>query len=49
MSGAEIYQACGEGGDWVDVSPQVAPVIETELGGKFSGDGWRDWERTKPA
>ena len=28
---------------WVDVSEDVAAVIEHELQGKFHGTGWRDW------
>jgi hypothetical protein len=28
---------------WFDVSDDVCAVIEHELGGKFIGEGWRDW------
>lgn len=38
MTGAEIYEA-----DWQDVSDDVCRVLEIELKGKFSGDGWRDF------
>lgn len=37
LSGAEIFNAEG----WRDVSLEVADVIERELDGKYSGDGWR--------
>lgn len=40
----EIYGRCSEDGDWVDVSEDVAKVIEHELGGKYEGDGWREWK-----
>ncbi len=43
MSGAEIYQA----DDWKDVSLSVCAVIESELQGKYSGDGWRNWTAKK--
>jgi hypothetical protein len=39
-----IYDRCHEGGDYADVSDLVAAVIEHELGGKFKGKGWRDFE-----
>ena len=39
---SRIYGECREGG-WTDVSPDVARVIEHELGGKFTGDGWKTW------
>lgn len=43
-----IYERCQgeyEGKDrWTDVSLDVATVIEHELGGKFSGVGWRQWK-----
>ena len=28
---------------YTDISEQVCAVIEAELGGTFSGDGWRSW------
>jgi hypothetical protein len=28
---------------WLDISDDVAAVIEHELGGKYEGDGWREW------
>lgn len=31
-------------GFFTDISLDVAAVIEHELGGKFSGDGWRQWQ-----
>ena len=30
-------------GPYKDISQMVAKVIEHELGGKFEGDGWREW------
>jgi len=38
-----IYNRCGEG-VWTDISADVCTVIEHELGGKFSGEGWRSWQ-----
>lgn len=32
---------------FTDISDDVCRVIEHELGGKFSGDGWRDWKPNK--
>jgi hypothetical protein len=42
MTGAEIYEA-----GWFDVSHAVCAVIEYELSGKFTGDGWRDFTRNE--
>jgi len=42
MTGAEIYEAA-----WLDVSDAVCSVIEREVGGKFTGDGWRDFTRNE--
>lgn len=48
----EIYRRCelrrgDEGYDpktaWKDISNDVCAVLEKELQGKFSGDGWRQW------
>ncbi len=30
--------------NFADISRDVAHVIEVELGGKFVGDGWREWK-----
>jgi hypothetical protein len=38
MTGAEIYDS-----NWKDISEAVASVIELELSGKFTGEGWKDW------
>ena len=40
---SKIYSACREG-KWTDVSEDVAKVIEQEVGGKFEGDGWREFK-----
>lgn len=37
-----IYEACGV--TYRDISPLVAPIIEGALGGKYKGDGWKDWK-----
>jgi hypothetical protein len=34
----------GPGTPFVDITPDVARVIEHELGGKFTGAGWRRFE-----
>lgn len=39
-----IYSLCSEG-LWVDVTADVARVIEHEVGGKFVGDGWKTFKR----
>lgn len=50
-----IYGKCrdrdeeGEGEPWTDVSLDVCAVIEHELGGKYSGSGWRKWNEDQPA
>lgn len=48
LSGSEIYSYCDDSAKkqvrWTDVSDAVCAVIEAELGGKFSGDGWRDFK-----
>lgn len=41
LSGADIY----DDERFTDISEKVAAVIEENLGGKYSGDGWRDWSR----
>jgi hypothetical protein len=44
---SQIYGLCGEDeeaeGSWIDVSMDVARVIEHELNGQYIGDGWRHW------
>lgn len=30
---------------FTDISGQVAAVLESELDGKFVGDGWKDWQQ----
>lgn len=42
VDASAIYQACMED-EWKDVSDGVCKVIERELGGKFEGEGWRDF------
>lgn len=39
-SGAEIYSS----DKLKDITEDVCEVIENELGGKFIGDGWRDFK-----
>lgn len=36
-----------ECGPFKNISLDVAAVIEHELGGKYSGDGWRDWKENE--
>ena len=47
VGASKIYGLCGgsenPANDWTDVTDDVCAVIEHELGGKFIGDGWRDW------
>jgi hypothetical protein len=49
MKGDAIYNACSPQDDednpeaWTDVSELVARVIESELGGKFEGEGWKSF------
>lgn len=40
-----IYEECGEGGEYTDISEIVCAVIEYELEGKYTGIGWRHFER----
>jgi hypothetical protein len=40
-----LYEQCGREGAFQDVTDDVCAVIEHELGGKFVGEGWRDWQR----
>lgn len=47
---SEIHDQCSSGkGGWVDVSADVAAVIEHELGGCFVGkaDSWRTWQSSR--
>lgn len=56
---SEIYGLCEDPKDvdddvdksklWTDVSDDVARVIEHEVGGKFVGDGWREFAPNKAA
>lgn len=43
----EIYGECREGGDYTDITNDVAHVIERELEGHFEGEGWRAWKEGK--
>ena len=38
----QLYGECRE--SYTDISDLVAAVIEHELGGKFTGSGWRTWK-----
>lgn len=40
-----IFGQCGEYGEYADITDDVCAVIEHELKGKFTGDGWRDFVR----
>lgn len=42
----QIYAACAEE-KWTDVSKDVSAVIEHELQGKYTGDGWKVWEASR--
>jgi len=44
---SEIYGKCHEGkpDSWLDVTDDVAKVIEHEVGGTFEGEGWREFKR----
>lgn len=44
-----IYSLCDDEAEngWTNISQDVAAVIEHELGGKYVGDGWRDWVHDK--
>jgi len=42
-----IYEMCEER-KWLNVSADVAAVIEHELNGKYEGDGWRRWKENEP-
>ena len=49
---SQIYAACDSSATgnfvaWLDVTEDVARVIEHELGGKYGGDGWKPWEAGK--
>jgi hypothetical protein len=39
----DLYNKC-RNGEFLDISEEVCRVIEHELCGKFTGDGWRKWE-----
>lgn len=45
----ELYDRCSEDGDFLDITEDVAAVIEHEIGGKFVGEGWRDFKRDRAA
>jgi len=40
LPASEIYSA-----GWLDITDDVCAVIEHELQGKFTGEGWRDFRR----
>lgn len=41
---SEIHGMCNEG-KFTDVSDDVCAVIEHELQGKYTGEGWREWKQ----
>lgn len=53
MKESTIYNLCpydeteAKDGSYTDISDDVARVIELELEGKFTGDGWREFVRDK--
>lgn len=52
---SKIYGKCmetdenGEHGEYRDITDDVCRVIEHECGGKFVGDGWREFKYTRGA
>ena len=40
-----IFAQCQDEGEYPDISDGVCAVLERELEGKFTGDGWRDFQR----
>ena len=46
---AKYKAAIKEAKNWTDVTDDVARVIEHEVGGKFVGDGWKDFKKNKQA
>lgn len=43
---SSIYGECGEDGTFTDITDDVCAVIEHELQGKFTGEGWRDFQKS---
>jgi len=42
---SDVYGLCDEGeGNFKDISDDICKIIESELDGKFVGDGWRDFK-----
>ena len=39
-----IYRRCGDG-EYTDITSDVCTVIEHELDGRYTGEGWKHWER----
>jgi len=45
LPASKIWDACmGDDATWKDITEDVCAVIEQELGGKFTGEGWRRFE-----
>ena len=42
---SKIYEQCQENGKYTDITDKVCAVIEQELDGKFSDDGWKTFVR----
>ena len=40
-----IYGECEEGGKYKDITEMVAAVLLEQLGGQFTGNGWKSYER----
>lgn len=49
LKGSDIYGGADLPAPWhwIDISERVAEVIERELDGKFTGDGWKSWVPNK--
>jgi hypothetical protein len=45
FNASSIYEQCKDGGTYTDISDAVCAVLENEIGGKFTGSGWRHFER----
>lgn len=42
---SQLYERCGSAGDdnFRNITPAVCAFLESELGGKFKGEGWRSF------
>ena len=44
-----IYERCRDGGEYTNITADIVRIIEHELQGKFSGDGWKEWTLDREA